>query len=78
MHDSARWDVREVVNVDDGTVIREVWYKEHDDEWCHRYTVCPSPIMQAMFDNKKIAHDEMLGVIAARTYRSGEIISIHR
>ena len=77
MHDGARWDVREVMNVDDGTVTREVWYKEHDEEWCHRYTVCSSPIMKDMFGDNKVAHDEMLGVIAARTYRSGEIITVY-
>ena len=36
-----------------------------------------SPIMKAMFWDKKIEHDEMLGVVAARTYRSGEIITVY-
>ena len=39
MRDPSRWNVREVVECESGTVQREVWYREHDDTWCHRYTV---------------------------------------
>ena len=40
-------------------------------------TVCKSPMMNAMFGDKKLEHDEMLGVVAARTYRPGEIITVY-
>ena len=77
MRDPERWDVHEVIDCEDGEVTREVWYREHDNEWCHRYTVSKSPMMRVMFKGKAPAHDEMLGLIAARTYRANEIITIY-
>ena len=77
MHDPERWDVREVRGCEDDTVRREVWYREHDGTWCHRYTVNASPMMREKFQGKVLEHDEMLGVIAARTYYADEIITVY-
>ena len=76
MRDPRRWEVREVIDCE-GAVQRGVWYREHDDTWCHRYTVSKSPMLSKMFEGKAPAHDEMLGLIAARTYRANEIITIY-
>ena len=77
MPDPSRWNVREVIECESGTVQREVWYREHDETWCHRYTVRKSPMLSRMFSGVAPAHDEMLGLIAARTYYANEIITIY-
>ena len=77
MRDPSRWNVREGIERESGTVQREVWYHEHDDTWCHRYTVRKSPMLSRMFSGVAPAHDEMLGLIAARTYYANEIITIY-
>ena len=77
MRDPTRWEVRKVAVAGQEEVRREVWYREHDGVWCHRYTVSVSPMLRAKFGEQGDGEDEMLGIVAARTYRNEEAITVY-
>ena len=70
MHDPRRWERR-------GPDLNQVWYQEHDNTWIHVYDICRSPLLTRLYPDDAPHADDMLGLIAARAFRSEEIITIY-